>query len=203
VQTAGGFESQCAAVLREASSRLDLYVMAGNRDFLMGPVLMQACNAVLLDDPAVLNFGDTRIALTHGDALCLGDTDYQQFRKMVRGRRWQAEFLAQSLGERQAIARGIRAQSESHKRAETTYADVDATAALAQLDTLSCQHMVHGHTHKPGVHALGGSKYRSVLSDWDSASSPQRGDVLRLQLNDAHAPQWSRLTPSTASGPAC
>ena len=201
VRAADGFESQCAAVLRGASTRLDLHIMAGNRDFLMGPALMHACNAVLLGDPTVLEFANTRIALTHGDALCLGDVDYQQFRKMVRGEQWQADFLAKSLGERQAIAQGIRAQSESHKQSGTTYADVDAAAAVAQLDALACVHMVHGHTHKPGVHDLGGGKCRWVLSDWVCATEPPRGDVLRLQWGGAEAPAWSRLTPATASRP--
>mgnify|MGYP006325787575 CR=1 FL=1 len=36
-------------------------------------------------------------ALYHGDALCLADTDYQAFRREVRGVAWQQAFLARPL----------------------------------------------------------------------------------------------------------
>ena len=202
IDAADGFEAQCAGVLREASARLDVHIMAGNRDFLMGAKLMGACNAVLLDDPTVLDCGNTRIALSHGDALCMADTQYQQFRTMVRSAEWQAKFLSRSLAERQAIARGLRAESESHKHAGAAYADVDTTAAVAQLHTLSCQQLVHGHTHRPGVHDLGGGRQRTVLSDWVCGAEPPRGDVLRLKLDNGALPTWSRLAPLTATRPA-
>ena len=197
-----GFESECVDVLHEASQRLDLYIMAGNRDFLMGSALMQACKATLLDDPSVLSFGGERALLTHGDALGLADTDYQQFRAMVRSAQWQSEFLARPLLERQAIARGIRAQSESHKQGGASYADVDTDAAIAMLAANACQQMVHGHTHRPGMHALGSNTRRTVLSDWVSDLVPARGDVLRLTLRDPGPAQWSRLSPANASSSA-
>ena len=198
----GGFEAQCAEVLHAASKRLDMYIMAGNRDFLMGSTLMQACNAKLLDDPSVLAFGAEPVLLIHGDALCLADTDYQQFRAMVRSTAWQTEFLAKPLAERQAIAQGIRAQSESHKQAGYSYADVDTGAAVALLAANGCQQMVHGHTHRPGVHSLGDHTSRTVLSDWVSDAKPPRGDVLRLSLHDAGTVQWIRLSPASASSSA-
>lgn len=202
LHTDGGFEAQCARVLRTASQRLDVYIMAGNRDFLMGGALMQECNATLLADPSVLTFGAVRILLTHGDALCLGDTDYQQFRAMVRSAPWQTGFLAKPLAERQTIARGIRAQSESHKQAGASYADVDSNAAIALLAANGCQQMLHGHTHRPGVHDLGNKTSRTVLSDWVSDSTPPRGDVLRLRVHDAGPVQWSRLSSASASSSA-
>ena len=197
-----GFEAACVDVLHAASQRLDLYIMAGNRDFLMGSALMQACKATLLDDPSILSAGGERALLTHGDALCLADTDYQQFRATVRSAQWQSEFLARPLPERQAIARGIRAQSESRKQAGALYADVDTDAAIAMLEANACQQMVHGHTHRPGRHALGSHTSRTVLSDWVSEAVPARADVLRLTLQDHGPAQWSRLSPATASSSA-
>ena len=37
-----------------------------------------------LPDPTLLSAWGQRVLLTHGDALCLADTDYQTFRAMVR-----------------------------------------------------------------------------------------------------------------------
>ncbi len=199
-----GFEQQCVDVLRQAATRLDLYIMQGNRDFLMGPALMQACGSTLLDDPTVLTFGTQRWLLTHGDALCLDDTDYMQFRAQVRSAQWQQDFLARPLHDRLQFARGLRTQSEARKRSGATYADVDSVAATTWLRERNADHMIHGHTHKPGKHLLAAGHERVVLSDWDTAAKPPRAEVLRLTLPDqaAGAARMARLLPATASSPA-
>jgi UDP-2,3-diacylglucosamine hydrolase len=195
------FEIRCVQALKGLSQRIPVHVMAGNRDFLMGPRLMAEAGTVMLEDPTVLFVNQQPIVLTHGDAQCLGDISYQAFRQHVRGQAWQQEFLSKPLAQRQAIARDLRTQSEARKNAETVYADVDAIAAVAQLDTFQALQMVHGHTHRPAVHDLGGGKTRTVLSDWEPDSDPPRGDVLRLQKSAEGAKQWKRLTPSAASRP--
>jgi UDP-2,3-diacylglucosamine hydrolase len=198
----GGFERQCADVLRAASTCRAVYIMHGNRDFLMGAALMDACGCTLLDDPSVLTFANQRWLLVHGDAQCLDDTDYMQFRSQVRSSQWQQEFLAKPLAERIAMARGIRAQSEARKRSDTVYADVDFDAANGLLDSLQARHMVHGHTHRPGKHPLAAGRERIVLSDWDLAAHPARAEVLRLRRSIAKdAPEsftLERIPPSMA-----
>jgi UDP-2,3-diacylglucosamine hydrolase len=176
----GSFEARCVGVLREAASHAQLFFMHGNRDFLVGQHLMAQCRATLLDDPTVLVFGGQRWLLTHGDALCLDDIDYMQFRAHVRGTEWQQTFLAKPLAERQAIARGLREQSEARKRSGTHYADLDTPAARQWLAAAHASTMIHGHTHKPADHDLGDGLRRIVLSDWDLAARPPRAQVLRL-----------------------
>ena len=180
---ADSFEHTCALTLREAASRLALFFMRGNRDFLVGQALMNFCRARLLDDPTVLNFAGQRWLLSHGDALCLDDVDYMQFRKVVRSKAWQNDFLAKPLAERQTIARELRRQSEARKQTVSDYADVDAAAARQWLAAANSPTLIHGHTHKPGLHALGDGCSRMVLSDWDLAAQPPRADVLRLSAS--------------------
>jgi len=175
-----GFEANCAAVMQAASQRLAVFFMHGNRDFLAGEGLMAAAHASLLHDPTVLSFHDQRFVLTHGDALCLDDHDYMAFRAQVRTPQWRQGFLAQPLPDRQAVARGLREASESRKRATTDYADVDTPAARDWLAAARAAVMIHGHTHKPAAHDLGGGLQRVVLSDWDAAAQPARLQVLRL-----------------------
>ena len=103
-----------------------------------------------------------------------------QFRQQVRSADWQASFLAKPLTERQAIARGLRQQSEARKNAGTTYADVDAQAARQWLAQADCPILIHGHTHKPATHDLGHGLQRVVLSDWNMAAPTPRAEVLRL-----------------------
>lgn len=174
------FEERCVRLLGQTAGRLALFFMHGNRDFLVGRRLMEQCNTSLLADPTVLGFNNQRWLLSHGDAWCLEDVDYMAFRREVRSIAWQRSFLARPLAERQAIARGLREQSEARKKSGATYADVDNPTALAQLQAANAQILIHGHTHQPAVHDLGHGHSRVVLSDWDAAAKPPRAEVLRL-----------------------
>ena len=175
-----GFEARCARTLLKASTQRAVFVMHGNRDFLVGDAFATACGVTRLDDPTVLHFADRQWLLSHGDALCLADTDYLQFRAQVRSDAWQHAFLAQALSTRRTTARELRARSEAHKRGASHWVDVDDTEATAWLRSSGAQTLVHGHTHRPANHALGGGLQRVVLSDWDLRANPPRAQVLRI-----------------------
>jgi UDP-2,3-diacylglucosamine hydrolase len=182
----GGFLQDCAQVMRDAAQRRPLFFMHGNRDFLVGQSLMTSTGGILLHDPTVLTFLGQRWLLTHGDALCLGDTEYLQFRSQVRTTSWQEAFLARPLAERQAVAQALRNESEARKRSGAAYADVDTSAALAWLDAADAAVLVHGHTHRPSDVTLDAQHRRMVLSDWDAAADPPRLEALRLGAAGLH-----------------
>lgn len=182
----GSFEGEVCALLREEAARRATYFMHGNRDFLIGEGFAQATGITLLADPTVLALAGRRWLLSHGDALCLGDVEYQQFRTMVRDPAWQAALLAQPLAARRAQARSIRSESEARKRSETiVYADADTATATAWLRAAHAPVLVHGHTHRPADHALAPGLTRLVLTDWDLDAPPQRAGVLRLSAHGA------------------
>lgn len=196
--TAGGFDQDCADVLQNAAKRRDLFFMCGNRDFLVGPQLLGFCTTTQLSDPTVLEFGDQRWLLSHGDELCIADTDYQKFRALVRSAQWQQDFLAKPLGERRQIARELRSQSEARKKTQIDCADVDSDAAIDWLTRARASHLIHGHTHKPARHVLAANREREVLSDWDVDAKPPRAQVLRLALEDGQAVSFSRIAAGQA-----
>lgn len=192
---AGSFEAECQALLRELSRRCAVYLIHGNRDFLIGADCAAACGATLLDDPSVLIFNQQRWLLSHGDALCLGDTQYQQFRLQVRSRAWQQDFLARPLAEREHMARAMRQASMQRRQSlqpvtghiQPTQStklspamDVDHLAARHWLHVARSHTLIHGHTHCPAQHDLGHGMQRIVLSDWDGNASPPRAQVLQL-----------------------
>ena len=178
------FWRHCAALLQAHSQHTPVYFMAGNRDFLLGQAGLSSCGMQALPDPTVLDFQGQRWLLSHGDALCLDDTDYMRFRAQVRTPEWQSAFLAQPLAQREAVARGLRQQSEARKRSNahdpSLWADVDAEAARQWLQRAGAPTLIHGHTHRPASHDLGNGLQRVVLSDWDAAALSPRGEVLRL-----------------------
>lgn len=194
------FVQRCLQVLHDTAQRLPVYFMCGNRDFLIGPAFFKHTGIHALPDPAVLDTGNTRFLLSHGDALCLDDHEYLAFRDQVRASAWQAEFLAKPLSERQAIARHIRNQSEARKQSHTDYADVDPVAAAEWLQASQAQVMIHGHTHQPAAHDVGKGHSRWVLSDWHANSHPPRLEVLQWQRQEAQSPTRGlcRVTLKTA-----
>jgi len=141
-------------------------IMVGNHDFLIGEAFFAQTRARPLPDPTVLAHAGRRLLLTHGDALCLADVDYQAFRERIRHPAFVAQFLAQPAEQRIAIAREFQDGSRT-ATAEKTAAmmDVDADAANAALADTGTSLLVHGHTHRPGVQRLAAGR-RVVLGPW-------------------------------------
>lgn len=196
-----GFEARCVDVLADAAARRTIAFMPGNRDFLVGVEMLRACGVMALADPTVLLVFGKRLMLSHGDALCLSDEVYQQFRQEVRSPKWQRDFLALPLAQRQERARMIRAESERRKReiARGDWADVDPATAVRWMHEAGTPVLIHGHTHAPGSEPLAPGFIRHVLTDWelDDPRQPPRAEVLRWQ---ASGPQ--RRPPTRAAGPA-
>ncbi len=53
-----------------------VYVMHGNRDFLLGEHFCQQSGCQLIPDPTVINSGGQSLLLMHGDTLCIDDIKY-------------------------------------------------------------------------------------------------------------------------------
>jgi UDP-2,3-diacylglucosamine hydrolase len=191
------FEGHCIEVLRAAARQRSVALMVGNRDFLITPALLQDIGVMPLSDPTLLLAWQQRVLLTHGDALCLADVAYQQFRAWARNPATQAEFLARPLAERVKLGAGIRHASEAGRRQTPPaggWADLDRTAAVACLQAAGAATMLHGHTHRPGPSALTLGFDRQVLSDWDLDDEPPRAEVLRLSRAGI-----TRLAPAAAA----
>jgi UDP-2,3-diacylglucosamine hydrolase len=171
--------------------------MSGNRDFLVGADLLKSCGVLALSDPTVLIAFEQRVMLTHGDALCLSDVSYQQFRAQVRSPAWQTNFLSRPIDERRKAARQIRDESERRKREETSGVrfDVDFATAVRWMHEAGTSVVIHGHTHMPGTDQLAPGFARHVLSDWDSdhSTGAPRAQVLRWTREGLE-----RLTPEQA-----
>ena len=154
------------------------YFMRGNRDFLTGQVFASHAGVKILPDPSVVELDGTQVLLMHGDTLCTDDTEYQTFRSMVRDPAWQQHFLEQTLEHRLAMAAQARDASRQHTgSAPAAIMDVNDEAVVAALRRAGVDTLIHGHTHRPGVHEFevdGRRATRIVLGDWYA-----QGSVLR------------------------
>lgn len=158
-----------------------VFLMVGNRDFLMGAKFCEASGARFLDDPRVVEIGGKSVLLMHGDTLCTDDADYQGWRATARSEAWQKDFLAKSLPDRRETIEGLRAKSKAvvqSKPAEIM--DVNEGAVREAFRVHGVTLMIHGHTHRPAKHEHevdGRLCQRWVLPDWYG-----RGGYLALDV---------------------
>jgi len=154
-----------------------IYLMHGNRDFLIGDNFAKRCGAELIEDPCILKTEAGHIILLHGDTLCTDDLEYMQFRAQVRQQIWQQEFLAKSLDDRRAFAQEARQASQKTAGIKNnSIMDVNGQAVLDLFNQFQENMMLHGHTHRPAVHELAFSNpingqikgQRIVLGDWNN-----------------------------------
>src|SRR3569623_3068819 len=96
------------SALRELAARRPVYVMHGNRDFLLVNAYAQASGCRLLADPSVSDLNGERTLLMHGDVLCTDDVEYLQFRAHVRNSDTQRHFLGLAIEQRIAMAKQFR-----------------------------------------------------------------------------------------------
>jgi len=184
----GDVADRCADGLASLAARgCALHFMAGNRDFLLGDGYAARCRMTRLPDPWTLDFAGRRWLLSHGDAWCLADADYQHWRHQVRNPAWMSQFLSRPLPQRQDFARHARAESHRQQAQRDTWADIDAPTARAALHATGATTLIHGHTHRPGWSTLGEGFDRWVLGDWDAQATPPRAAGLRVDADGSVA----------------
>ncbi|WP_336366825.1 UDP-2,3-diacylglucosamine diphosphatase [Marinobacter sp. C2H3] len=164
-------ERVAEALRRLNAAGTDIVLMHGNRDFLIGEDFCQRAGARLMDDPTVVDLYGTPTLLMHGDSLCTADVEYQKFRANMRNPQWQQMILARPLKDRQQMARQLRdlSMAKNQGKAEAIM-DVTPEEVVRVMEAHGVQRLIHGHTHRPAVHALtanGESARRIVLGDWD------------------------------------
>jgi len=165
------FNAVIAGLLKDLSGRgVQVYLMHGNRDFLLGERFCAATGATLLDDPAVHEVEGEKTLLMHGDTLCTDDLEYQAWRRKARDPAFQAAFLAKSLPERRRAIVQMREKSKEVVQGKSAeIMDVNDEAVRDALRRHRVRRLIHGHTHRPGRHALevdGRRCERWVLPDW-------------------------------------
>jgi UDP-2,3-diacylglucosamine hydrolase len=199
-------ERICEALRGLAVHGVPCYVMHGNRDFLLQQGFEQRSGTNLLPDPVVVDLYGERVLLTHGDALCTADRSYQLLRGVVRNLQWQRRFLHLPLDVRWALAQQARAGSREHtEHTSADIMDVDDEAVHACMRACGVRSLIHGHTHRPGIHRFeldGQPAQRIVLGAWHGQGSclSWGPDGVRLEeLPRAAAARSETSTPHPAA----
>ena len=152
-----------------------VYVMHGNRDFLIGDGFVNRTGCKLISEPGFIDLYGTPTLLMHGDSLCTDDTKHQESRAMLRSDQWKTEVLQLPLDKRIELAKEYRSMSREHLRDNPeALTDVNAQAVSQIMQEHGVIQMIHGHTHRPAIHTLelnGVPARRIVLGDWGQFGS--------------------------------
>ena len=144
------FVQEIVQALLTLSKATALFIMPGNRDFLLGQRFAKACGAQLLSDPIVIDLYGSPTLLTHGDLLCTDDKAYQRWRRFAHCPWLQRMFLGMPLVWRRKIATALRNRSQSYTRSlPTSSMDVTMAGMREMLGDRGVTHLIHGHTHRP------------------------------------------------------
>ncbi len=153
-------------------SGIKIYMMHGNRDFLLGKQFAKKCGGKLIKDPTIINRFSQKFLLLHGDSLCIDDVKYQKGRAFYRKPWVKWLFLRLPLAKRLSVAEGFRDESKQESAKKQTYImDVNQSEVIRVLRHFQCKTMIHGHTHKPKHHEYKVNQEtldRQVLGDWHS-----------------------------------
>lgn len=164
--------------LKAVSTRgTKIFIMHGNRDFLIGEEFCQKIGASLLSDPSVLDVDGEKVLLMHGDSLCTNDLAYMKMRPMLRNPLMQSRLLSQTIEERLAMAAHMRGESQKGNQMKSAdIMDVTADEVDRVMSENSVRTLIHGHTHRPFDHHwqhAGEERRRIVLGDWSNTQGWQ------------------------------
>jgi UDP-2,3-diacylglucosamine hydrolase len=149
----------------------ELFLMHGNRDFLIGETFAKACGATLLNDPSTLSCAQGNVLLMHGDSLCSHDERYMKFRATIRNPAFLSSFLQRPIEDRRTTANQLRAMSRQHNRQRPAdIMDINPDEVPRAMRAAQVRRLIHGHTHRPAIHRFELDREpaaRIVLGDWD------------------------------------
>jgi len=168
-----------ATILAKLTKTTQVFVMAGNRDFLLSKTFEKDTGCKLIKEPHLLNHNEKDYLLIHGDSLCTDDVDYQKLKKILRNQIIQFIFLQLSKNLRLKLTgqlRKISIESQSYKSEKIM--DVNQSTVDTLMKKYPNSDLIHGHTHKQNTHKM--EKYtRYVLGDWKN----NHGNAIKLGKN--------------------
>ncbi|WP_314408153.1 UDP-2,3-diacylglucosamine diphosphatase [Pseudomonas kuykendallii] len=167
------FQHRIAGALRQLSDGgTHIYLMHGNRDFMIGKAFCREAGCTLLADPSVVELQGERVLLMHGDSLCTRDVAYMRLRRWLRNPLVLLILRNLTLATRHRLGRKLRKESRMQTRQKAAdIVDVTPDEVLRLMHEHGVQRLIHGHTHRPARHQVrvdGQPAERIVLGDWDA-----------------------------------
>ena len=163
-----------------------VFIIHGNRDFLIGESFAEETGCHILHDPHVIDLYGKKVLISHGDIFCTDDKEYQLFRNQTRDPAWKESILSKSLSFREEFAKQARLESSKYTSSKKNeIMDVNKDEILKMYEKYNVEIIIHGHTHRPAIHDIfynGRDCQRIVLGDWYEQGSILRCDETGFDL---------------------
>ncbi|MDN4503734.1 UDP-2,3-diacylglucosamine diphosphatase [Alteromonadaceae bacterium BrNp21-10] len=171
-------------------SKVPVFFIHGNRDFLIGKRFSQRTGVQILPEHSLIDLYGKTALIMHGDTLCTADIDYQKFRRQSRSWWWQTAVLCLPLKIRQHMGAKARQKSQQINQYKSEeIMDVTQAEVIQQMQAFGVNLLIHGHTHRPAIHQFGingEDVQRVVLGDWYEQGSVLTVSADNMQLT--HSP---------------
>ena len=166
-------------ILTKLTNVTEVFVMVGNRDFLLSNNFEKETGCKLIKEPYFLKHNEKNYLLMHGDSLCTDDVDYQKLKKILRNPIIQFIFLHLSKNLRLKLTGQLRKKSiEAQSYKSEKIMDVNQSTVDELMSKYPNMDLIHGHTHRQKTHKM--ARYtRYVLGDWKN----NQGNAIRLGEN--------------------
>ena len=156
-------------IKKSTDNGLGIFLMHGNRDFLLGSKFEEMTGAEIIDDMTIIEDEFCKIMVSHGDVFCTDDIEYQKLKKTLRSDEWIKSFLSKTIEERIIFANQLRSQSaESSSNKAESIMDVNLDYVDEVIEKNNLDILIHGHTHRPAIHKLDSGASRAVLGSWEN-----------------------------------
>ena len=164
------------STLKELTKETKVFVMVGNRDFLLSHNFEAETGCTLINEPYELEHNTKKFLLIHGDSLCTDDINYQKLKKVLRNPLVQYIFLHLPKNIRLKLTGQLRKKSvEAQSYKSSKIMDVNQQTTDLLMSKYPGYELIHGHTHRQKTHTM--KNYtRYVLGDW----SQDKGNAIKL-----------------------
>ncbi|CAL7964176.1 UDP-2,3-diacylglucosamine hydrolase [Gammaproteobacteria bacterium] len=179
------FNERIKKALKTISSKIPVYLMPGNRDFILDQTFAKESGCILIPDPYKIDLYNRPTLLTHGDILCTKDIKHRVFRTITRFPHGIAIFLKLPLKFRIWLASSIQKYSAKTKLFK------DKNTLLPQTNTIkklmakfAASQIIHGHIHRTweDEFTINNQKMRRIsLGEWTNS-----GSILIYYQNGQH-----------------
>ena len=132
---------------------VELHLVCGNHDYWAGRFLQEDLKFKVHRDPVVLDFGEKRVLLVHGDGLNKRDWGYRVYRRIARARAvvWAFRRLHpdHAMGIARWVSRYSRRMTEVKDPARGSEARALRSFAQEALRRGDADVIICGHAHAP------------------------------------------------------
>jgi len=143
------FNEQIKKALKTISSKIPVYLMPGNRDFILNQTFAKESGCILIPDPYKIDLYNRPTLLTHGDVLCSKDIKHCAFRTITRFPHGIAIFMKLPLNFRIWLASNIQKYSAKTKLFKDKNILLPQTSTIKKLMTkFDVNQIIHGHIHR-------------------------------------------------------